>query len=107
LSNLEELSEIVADIEPDHKKLPVLLRHYLNLGGRVVEFNVDRRFSNALDGLLVLDLAKVGRKQLDRVMGSENAGNYLRDLHSRMVPETDAAASASPTSGRAGFFICP
>ena len=94
LSNLDELSEIIADIEPDHKKLPVLLRHYLNLGGRVVEFNVDRRFSNALDGLLVLDLAKVGRKQLDRFMGSENAGNYLRDLHSRMVPETDAAASA-------------
>lgn len=94
LSNLDELSEIIADIEPDHKKLPVLLRHYLNLGGRVVEFNVDRRFSNALDGLLVLDLPKVGRKQLDRFMGPENAGNYLRDLRSRMAPEPGAAASA-------------
>ena len=94
LSNLDELSEIIADIEPDHKKLPVLLRHYLNLGGRVLEFNVDRRFSNALDGLLVLDLPNVGRKQLDRFMGPENAGNYLRDLRSRMAPEPGAAASA-------------
>jgi putative hemolysin len=94
LSNLDELSEIIADIEPDHKKLPVLLRHYLNLGGRVVEFNLDRRFSNALDGLLVLDLAKVGRKQLDRFMGPDNAGSYLRELHSRMAEEPGAAASA-------------
>jgi putative hemolysin len=27
LSDLDELSEVVADIEPDHKKIPILLRH--------------------------------------------------------------------------------
>ncbi len=78
LSDLDELSEVVADIEPDGKKIPVLLRHYLNLGGQILDFNVDRKFANVLDGLVVLDLAKVSRRQLERYMGAENADGFLR-----------------------------
>jgi putative hemolysin len=77
LSNLDELSEVVADIEPDHKKLPILLRHYLNLGGQILDFSVDRKFSNVLDGLVVLDLVQVSQRQLDRYMGSQNAAAFL------------------------------
>jgi putative hemolysin len=79
LSDLDELSEVVADIEPDHRGLPVLLRHYLNLGGRILEFNVDRSFSNALDGLFVLDLVGLSRRQLERYMGRANAEIFLRE----------------------------
>jgi hypothetical protein len=79
LSDLDELSEVVADIEPDHRGLPVLLRHYLNLGGQILEFNVDRKFSNALDGLVVVDLAGLSRRQLERYMGPANAAIFLRE----------------------------
>jgi putative hemolysin len=78
LSNVDELSEVIADIEPDHKRLPVLLRHYLNLGGQILDFNVDRRFSNVVDGLVVLDLAKVSRRHLERYMGPESAAEFLK-----------------------------
>jgi putative hemolysin len=90
LSDLEELAEIVTDIEPDGKKLPVLLRHYLNLGARIIDFNVDRRFSDVLDGLVVLDLANVGRRQLERYMGADNAASFLRE-HTANSPVQDVA----------------
>jgi putative hemolysin len=78
LENLEELSEVVADLESDHKGLPILLQHYLNLGGQILDFNVDRKFSNCIDGLVLVDLAKAKRRQLERYMGKADAERFLR-----------------------------
>jgi len=66
-SRLEDLSSLVADLEPDGKGVPVLLRHYLKLGARVVAFNVDPRFGNALDALIVLDLQSADPARLARL----------------------------------------
>ena len=82
VADVSELSEIISDVEPDGKKIPVLLQHYLGLGGQVLEFNVDRRFSNALDGLIVVDLVKSPLKQLERYMGKAQAANFLQ-IHSQ------------------------
>ena len=56
--DIEDLSTLVADVETDRKGVPVLLRQYLKLGGELVAFNVDRKFADALDGLIVVDLSK-------------------------------------------------
>jgi tryptophan synthase alpha subunit len=85
LSDLDELSNVVADLEADKKGIPVLLRQYLNLGGQILEFNVDPKFSNALDGLIVVDLARAKRRQLERYMGKESAGKFLA-LHGASGP---------------------
>jgi putative hemolysin len=90
LSDLDELSEVVADIEPDHKKIPILLRHYLNLGGQVLDFRMDKNFSNVVDGLVVLDLAKVSRRQLERYMGTEKADQFLREHGTSQLTDTAA-----------------
>jgi putative hemolysin len=66
---LDELSRMVAEIEPDHKGVPVLLRQYLRLGGRILAFNVDPEFGNALDGLIMVDLRQVEPTLLVRYMG--------------------------------------
>ena len=78
LTNLDELSEVVADLEADGKGIPILLQQYLNLGGQILEFSVDRKFSNVLDGLIVVDLLKPTRRQLERYMGKRNAAEFLR-----------------------------
>jgi putative hemolysin len=75
---LEELSEIIADLEPDGKGIPVLLRQYLKLGGKLLAFNVDPKFSRCLDGLIVVDLAATGRAILNRYMGAPDAESFLR-----------------------------
>ena len=57
--------------------IPVLLRQYLRLGGKVAAFNLDRKFSNALDGLIVVDLRQTQQRILARYMGATNAGDFL------------------------------
>ena len=77
LSNLDDLSELVADLEADHKGIPILLQQYLNLGGQILEFSVDRKFSNVLDGLILVDLVKANQSKLERYMGKDNARSFL------------------------------
>ncbi len=69
----EELGAPIADIEPDGKGLPVLLRHYCKLGARLLEFSVDPQFANALDGMILVDLRRSDRGLLERYMGKEAA----------------------------------
>jgi len=39
--------------------MPVLLKKYLKQNGKIIGFNIDPKFNNALDGLLILDLYDV------------------------------------------------
>ena len=89
--DLEDLSGAVADVEPDRKGVPVLLRQYLKLGGKLAGFNLDRRFCNALDGLMVVDLRKTDRKALHRYLGRDGAESFLK-VHGGM-PTLNAPVS--------------
>lgn len=73
LRDLEELSQPIIDVESDGKGLPILLRQYAKIGGKLIGFNVDRKFSNVLDGLVVVDLRKTEPALLERYMGREAA----------------------------------
>lgn len=80
LRELDELSEPIADIEADGKGLPILLRQYAKIGGKLLGFNVDRKFSNVLDGLVVVDLRQTDSGVLQRYMGREAAATF-RQVH--------------------------
>lgn len=69
-ADLDELESRVTELEPDAKGLPVLVRHYLNLGGEILCLNLDPRFGNTLDGLVLLDLRKTPEKLLGRYFGA-------------------------------------
>src|SRR5262249_28489626 len=56
LKDIEHLSRVIARIEHDNKGIPILLRQYLKLGGRLLGFSSDDQFSDALDGLIMVDL---------------------------------------------------
>lgn len=77
VGNIDELSTLVEDLELDRKSVPILLKQYLKLGGELVSFNVDRSFSDALDGLIVVDLRKTDARLLDRYLGKEGAATFL------------------------------
>jgi putative hemolysin len=77
--DVEELSALIADVETDRKGVPVLLKQYLKLGGELAAFHVDRRFANALDGLIIVDLRKTDVRVLERYMGKDGAAQYLRN----------------------------
>jgi putative hemolysin len=77
LPDFKEVCAIIADIEFQLKEVPVLLRHYLNLGGQLLAFNTDRNFSHVMDGLIVVDLLQADRKTLDRYLGEEGARAFI------------------------------
>ncbi|SHJ17524.1 Putative hemolysin [Malonomonas rubra DSM 5091] len=77
LQDMEEVSALVADLETDNKGIPVLLRHYLGLGGKLLAFNLDPDFSDVIDGLLLVDLTQTERKQLQRYMSREGYQSYI------------------------------
>ncbi|MCC6724198.1 MAG: lysophospholipid acyltransferase family protein [Saprospiraceae bacterium] len=56
---LQALDNLIEDIEPEHFRLPVLVRQYLKLNARFISFNVDPNFSDVLDGFIILDLNDV------------------------------------------------
>jgi putative hemolysin len=75
--DLEHVSSLVSDLEPDAKSVPVLLKHYLKLNGRLIAFNVDEGFGGCLDGLIVVDLTQTDHKLLAAYMGDEGARQFL------------------------------
>jgi len=77
LADIEEVSELISDIETDRKGIPVLLKQYLKLGGKLLGFNVDQSFSDVLDGLILVDLTRTDDRLLTRLMGEESAARFL------------------------------
>lgn len=75
--DIEELSALIADIETDQKGVPVLLKQYLKLGGKLLAFNLDSHFADALDGLIVVDLTQTDARVLERYMGKEGAAGFM------------------------------
>jgi putative hemolysin len=96
LRDLDELAEPISDVEEDGKGLPILLRQYAKVGGRLVGFNLDRKFSDVVDGLMIVDLRQTDPSVLDRYMG----GKAMPDFAS-------STNSISFVSGEPGVFARP
>ena len=75
--DVDEVDELVSEIEADRKSMPVLLRQYLKLNGRLLGFNIDPDFGDVLDGLILVDLTQVPPAVLVRYMGKPNAQAFL------------------------------
>lgn len=77
-SSLEHVSDFISQIEPDHKGVPVLIRQYLKLGGKLLGFHVDPGFHQALDGLMLIDLTQTPRRNLERYLGKQETQAFLQ-----------------------------
>ena len=78
LHNLDELGEPISDVEEDGKGVPILIRQYDKLGGKLVGFNLDRKFSDVVDGLVIVDLRQTDGTVLERYMGKDGYANFRR-----------------------------
>ncbi|MDR9436695.1 MAG: GNAT family N-acyltransferase [Thiohalophilus sp.] len=75
--SLDELSTLIAELEEDDKGVPVLIRQYLKLGGRLLGFNVDPEFQHCVDGLIRVDLRQADPRLLKKYLGAEGAAAFL------------------------------
>lgn len=65
--SLKDLDSLISEIETSHMKVPVLLRQYLALNARIICFNIDPKFSDSLDGFLVVDMEKIPVEMLEKI----------------------------------------
>lgn len=72
--DVSKLDKLIFDIESTYK-FPILLKKYLQLNSKIIGFNIDPKFNNALDGLLMLDILDVPQtfiKALSKELNDES-----------------------------------
>ncbi len=62
---MTSLDTLIEDIEPNHFRIPVLIRQYIKLNARFISFNVDPNFSDCLDGFILLNLKDIPISMLE------------------------------------------
>ena len=53
-SDLNKFDKIIDELEPGNLRLPVLIKKYIKQNAKVIAFNVDPLFNNAIDGLMYI-----------------------------------------------------
>jgi putative hemolysin len=80
VEQIELIDKIVTDIERGEMSMPVLIKKYIQLNSRVLGFNVDHDFADALDALMLLDLKKMPEKTIELLSreldGVDVAGHF-------------------------------
>lgn len=66
----KSLDHLISQVETHNMKVPVLLRQYIALNAKIISFNIDPKFSDSLDGFLILDLEKIPQDMLDKLGGN-------------------------------------
>ena len=61
-SDLALTDRLIKDIDTNHMGMPILIKKYLSLGGRIVDFNVDPDFNYSVDGLVILNIDVVSKE---------------------------------------------
>lgn len=67
-ADMNKFDKIIDEIEPGNLRLPVLLKKYVKQNARLVAFNVDPKFNNAVDGLMYIRVADIPDSTVKPVM---------------------------------------
>ena len=67
-ADLNKFDKIIDELEPGSLRLPVLIKKYLKQNARLVAFNVDPLFNNAIDGLMYIRIADIPENTMRPVM---------------------------------------
>ena len=94
--DFKDVCSVISDIEIQRREIPVLLRQYLNLGGQLLSFNIDKSFSGVMDGLIIVELFKTEPKMMERYMGIDGMNKYLsyHSAHRAKCPAISMKISA-------------
>lgn len=84
----EEVTVLLSYIEEGQRGIPILLRQYLKLGGKLLGFNQDPLFSGVWDGLILVDLTQTDPRMLERYLGKQGVGDFLAYQHRHLLRQT-------------------
>ena len=67
-ADMQKFDKIIDEIEPGALRIPVLIKKYVKQNARLVAFNVDPKFNNAVDGLMYIKVADIPESTVKPVM---------------------------------------
>jgi len=57
--DLNKLDKLIDELEPNMLRLPVLIKKYIKQNAKVIAFNVDPNFNDAIDGLMYIRVSDI------------------------------------------------
>ncbi|MBA4419445.1 MAG: hypothetical protein C0392_16310 [Syntrophus sp. (in: bacteria)] len=82
LKDINKLSQLVSEVECNRKGVPLHLKHYIKMNGKIIGFIKDTSFGSSLNCMVLIDLTKCSQGMLLRCMGQsgrERFSDYHRD----------------------------
>jgi hypothetical protein len=65
---MQKFDKVIDEIEPGALRIPVLIKKYVKQNARLVAFNVDPKFNNAVDGLMYIKVSEIPESTVKPVM---------------------------------------
>jgi hypothetical protein len=67
-ADLNKFDKIIDEVEPGSLRMPVLIKKYIKQNAKVIAFNVDPLFNNAIDGLMYIRISDLPESTVKPVM---------------------------------------
>lgn len=67
-ADMQKFDKVIDEIEPGALRIPVLIKKYVKQNARLVAFNVDPKFNNAVDGLMYIKIIDLPESTVKPVM---------------------------------------
>ena len=62
---LSSLDKFIGDVDRNNNGLPVLLKKYLELNAKIIAFNIDPKFNDCVDGMILLDIFDIPKTTIE------------------------------------------
>lgn len=80
IKDLHDVQDLIDEVESTDLKVPILIKHYLKMGGKILAFNVDPEFSDVLDAMMYIDLRETEPQMLKKYMSPQGFAVFA-DTH--------------------------
>lgn len=67
-ADMNKFDKLITELEPSALRIPVLIKKYVQQNARLVSFNVDPKFNNAIDGLMYIKIADLPESTVKPVL---------------------------------------
>lgn len=85
-ADLNKFDKIIDEVEPGSLRLPVLIKKYIKQNAKVIAFNVDPLFNNAVDGLMYIRISDLPESTVKPAM-EEFQSEWEKKLHNSQEEE--------------------
>jgi putative hemolysin len=77
VKDVDDVSALVSGLERDGKGVPILIKHYIRMNAKLIDFGVWKDHGNAVVGFLLVDLVTADTKFLRRYMGETGYRDFM------------------------------